>query len=60
MRILLPLLAACFALLGFSGLAAAAPAADAQREPELKSAVKHAIEQAECFEDRYDSAVWYK
>ena len=38
----------------------AAPAADAQREPELKSAVKHAIEQAECFEDRYDSAVWYK
>jgi soluble lytic murein transglycosylase-like protein len=38
----------------------AAPAADAQREPELKAAVKHAIEQAECFEDRYDSAVWYK
>src|SRR5258708_19370132 len=38
----------------------AAPAPDAQREPELKSAVKHAIEQAECFEDRYDSAVWYK
>ncbi len=38
----------------------AAPAADAQRDPELKSAVEHAIEQAECFEDRYDSAVWYK
>ena len=38
----------------------AAPAADAQREPELKGAVQHAIEQAECFEDRYDSAVWYK
>jgi len=38
----------------------AAPGPDAQREPELKSAVKHAIEQAECFEDRYDSAVWYK
>jgi len=38
----------------------AGPAADAQREPELKSAVQHAIEQAECFEDRYDSAVWYK
>ena len=34
--------------------------ADAQREPELKSAVQHAIDQAECFEDRYDSAVWYK
>jgi soluble lytic murein transglycosylase-like protein len=38
----------------------AAPSADAQREPELKSAVQHAIEQAECFEDQYDSAVWYK
>jgi len=38
----------------------AAPAADAQREPELKGAVQHAIKQAECFEDRYDSAVWYK
>jgi len=40
--------------------ASGAPAADAQREPELRSAVQHAIEQAECFEDRYDSAVWYK
>ena len=45
----------CLPALGF-----AAPAADAQREPELKSAVQHAIDQAECFEDRYDSAVWYK
>ena len=34
--------------------------AEAQREPEVKSAVQHAIDQAECFEDRYDSAVWYK
>jgi len=42
------------------GSAAAAPAADAQREPEVKGAVAHAIEQAECFEDQYDSAVWYK
>jgi len=38
----------------------AAPAPNAQREPEIKSAVQHAIAQAECFEDRYDSAVWYK
>lgn len=38
----------------------AAPAAEAQREPELRSAVQHAIDQAECFEDHYDSAVWYK
>jgi soluble lytic murein transglycosylase-like protein len=43
-----------------TGAALAAPAADAQREPELKAAVKDAIEQAECFDDRYDSAVWYK
>jgi len=55
MRILLALLAACFPALAF-----AAPAPDAQREPELKGAVQHAIDQAECFEDRYDSAVWYK
>jgi soluble lytic murein transglycosylase-like protein len=40
--------------------AAAGPAVNAQHEPELKSAVQHAIDQAECFEDRYDSAVWYK
>jgi soluble lytic murein transglycosylase-like protein len=40
--------------------ALAAPAADAQREPDLKAAVQHAIEQAECFEDKFDSAVWYK
>jgi soluble lytic murein transglycosylase-like protein len=43
-----------------AGVAGAAPAADAQREPELRGAVQHAIDQAECFEDRYDSAVWYK
>jgi soluble lytic murein transglycosylase-like protein len=55
MRILVPLLLACL-----PALSSAAPTADAQREPELKSAVQHAIEQAECFEDRYDSAVWYK
>ena len=47
-------------LLALPLLAQAAPAPDAQREPELKSAVQHAIDQAECFEDRYDSAVWYK
>ena len=54
MRYLLPLLC-CVPL-----AALAAPAPDAQREPELKGAVQHAIDQAECFEDRYDSAVWYK
>jgi soluble lytic murein transglycosylase-like protein len=38
----------------------ASPTVDAQREPELRASVQHAIEQAECFEDQYDSAVWYK
>jgi len=55
MRKLLPLLLVLLPALGF-----AAPTADAQREPELKSAVQHAINQAECFEDQYESAVWYK
>jgi soluble lytic murein transglycosylase-like protein len=54
MRYLLPL------ILALPLWAQAAPAPDAQREPELKGAVQHAIDQAECFEDRYDSAVWYK
>src|SRR5690348_7627845 len=40
--------------------ALAAPAhADAQRDPELKSVVQRAIVTAECFPDKYDSAVWY-
>jgi len=33
--------------------------ADGQRDPELKSVIQRAIEQAECFTDHYDSAVWY-
>jgi soluble lytic murein transglycosylase-like protein len=37
------------------GAAHAAP----QQDPELKSVVQHAIQQAECFPDHYDSAVWY-
>ena len=59
MKILLPPIAfLMMAALPLSALAAPAP--DAQREPEIRGAVQHAIEQAECFEDRYDSAVWYK
>ena len=34
--------------------------ADQQRDPQLKEVVAHAITQAECFADRFDSAVWYK
>jgi soluble lytic murein transglycosylase-like protein len=53
-----PLLAAL--ALAFGPVAFAAPTAEAQREPEIRGAVQHAIDQAECFEDQFDSAVWYK
>ena len=49
----------------FIAMAAAAPAytsgptPDAQRDPELRAIVQHAIGSAECFNDQYDSAVWY-
>jgi soluble lytic murein transglycosylase-like protein len=33
--------------------------ADAQRDPELREVVAQAITTAECFTDKYDSAVWY-
>lgn len=47
------------ALLG--ALLPASPArAERQKDPELEAAVGHAIRQAECFTDHYDSAVWYK
>jgi soluble lytic murein transglycosylase-like protein len=38
----------------------ASPNANAQRDPELKAVISDAIAQAECFEDEYESAVWYK
>jgi soluble lytic murein transglycosylase-like protein len=56
--LLSPMVFLLLAALPLAGLAA--PASDAQREPELKAAVQHAIDQAECFEDKFDSAVWYK
>ncbi len=34
--------------------------ADQQRDPELREVVKRTISQAECFEDRFESEVWYK
>lgn len=43
-----------------SAAAAAKRGADAQRDPELRAVVQHAIETADCFGDRYESAVWYK
>jgi len=55
--------AALLALSG-SGLACAASASApsaraAQQDPELRAVVQQAIAEARCFEDRYDSAVWY-
>jgi soluble lytic murein transglycosylase-like protein len=38
---------------------AAAPAVPAQSDPELREVVQQAIVQAQCFADKYDSAVWY-
>jgi soluble lytic murein transglycosylase-like protein len=32
---------------------------DAQRDPELREVVQSAIQKAECFIDKYDSAVWF-
>jgi soluble lytic murein transglycosylase-like protein len=37
----------------------AAPTIDAQRDPDLKNVLSRAIAQAECFTDKYDSAIWY-
>ncbi|MEJ0035537.1 MAG: lytic transglycosylase domain-containing protein [Gammaproteobacteria bacterium] len=49
--------AAAIALLFlFSGAARA----DQQKDPELREVVQRTIAQAECFEDRYQSEVWYK
>jgi soluble lytic murein transglycosylase-like protein len=47
------------ALLCATQLAGPAARADAQRDPELRAVVAQAIETADCFPDRYDSAVWY-
>src|ERR1700734_1866822 len=38
---------------------AAASGVPAQSDPELRAVVQQAIEQAQCFADKYDSAVWY-
>jgi len=50
------------ALLSIALLAAPARSAVpgvAQEDPELRSVVQQAIEQAQCFADKYDSAVWF-
>jgi soluble lytic murein transglycosylase-like protein len=47
--------ALALALLG----AAPVTRADAQRDPELRGIVARAIASAECFPDKFDSAIWY-
>ncbi len=48
-------------LMAVSGLAPFRPAqADQQKDPGLRDVVARAITQAQCFADRFDSAVWYK
>jgi len=41
-------------------LGSSAAFADQQKDPELREVVQRTIAQAECFEDRYESEVWYK
>lgn len=49
------------ALLAVLAIAAAPLArADQQLDPELRDVVKKAIADADCFQDAFDSAVWYK
>jgi soluble lytic murein transglycosylase-like protein len=55
---LLPLLCAVFALAATLGSPLAR--ADQQLDPGLRDVVAAAIAQAQCFPDRFDSAVWYK
>jgi soluble lytic murein transglycosylase-like protein len=52
------LLAAWLAL-GGTATAAGANSPAAQRDPELRSIVAQAITTADCFPDKFDSAVWY-
>lgn len=47
------------ALLCVIAAAAASARADAQRDPELQQVLSGAIVSADCFLDKYDSAVWF-
>ena len=46
-------------LLGALALGGECAHADQQLDPALRDVVAHAIAQAQCFTDHYDSAVWY-
>ncbi|MEJ1966610.1 MAG: lytic transglycosylase domain-containing protein [Gammaproteobacteria bacterium] len=47
-------------LLALLALSSGVARADQQKDPELREVVQRTIAQAECFEDRYESEVWYK
>jgi len=53
--------AALAVLAGAAAALCASPGAraDQQRDPALREVVAHAIAQAQCFTEKYDSAVWY-
>jgi soluble lytic murein transglycosylase-like protein len=53
------LLALCACGLASAAGANAPGARAAQQDPELRAVVQQAIAEARCFEDQYDSAVWY-
>jgi soluble lytic murein transglycosylase-like protein len=53
------LLALCACGLACAAGANAPGARAAQQDPELRAVVQQAIAEARCFEDHYDSAVWY-
>jgi len=57
----LPAVGAPLAVLavGTSATGPGVPVAPAQSDPELRAVVQQAIGEAQCFADRYDSAVWY-
>ena len=46
--------------LALLSLGSSAAFADQQKDPELREVVQRTIAQAECFEDRYESEVWFK
>ncbi|HEX4052297.1 MAG TPA: lytic transglycosylase domain-containing protein [Steroidobacteraceae bacterium] len=43
-----------------SAAVGSAPARLPQQDPQLRAVVQQAIDQAQCFPDRFDSAVWYR
>jgi soluble lytic murein transglycosylase-like protein len=51
---------AAVGLLALLALGSGPARADQQKDPELREVVQRTIAQAECFEDRYESEVWYK